>query len=179
MEKNTSFPDGSMYLKADLHLHTGTDKKFKTDISDDTEFAEIYVSELKKKDIKIGVITNHNKFDNEEFQVLKTTAINKGIFLLPGVELSVKDGKRGMHTLIIFAPEDAEKDDNNTSKIETFLTFAFGSNPRFDNTGNPALCNLNLDTTIEKLNELKCHYFIILAHTDNNRGFLKSLRVGE
>lgn len=178
MEKNTSFLDGSKYLKADLHLHTRTDKEFKTDISDARDFAEIYVSELKKKDIKIGAITNHNKFDNDEFQVLKTTAINEGIFLLPGVELSVKDGKRGMHILIIFAPEDAEKDDNNTPKIETFLTFAFGSNPRFDKTENPALCNLNLDTTIEKLNELKCHYFIILAHTDNNRGFFKELEGG-
>jgi len=178
MEKNTSFPDGSKYLKADLHLHTKTDKEFKTDISDDTEFAEIYVSELKKKDIKIGAVTNHNKFDNDEFQLLKTTATNEDIFLLPGIELSVKDGKRGMHTLIIFAPEDAEKDDNDTSKIETFLTFAFGNKNRFDNTGNPALCNLNLDATIEKLDELKCHYFIILAHTDNNSGFFKELEGG-
>jgi len=178
MGKNTCFPDGSKYLKADLHLHTRTDKEFKTDISDDTEFAEIYVSELKKKDIKIGAITNHNKFDDDEFQILKTTAINEDIFLLPGVELSVKDGKRGMHILIIFAPEDTEKDDNNTPNIETFLTFAFGSNPRFDKTGNPALCNLNLDTTIKKLDELKCYYFIILAHTDNNRGFFKELEGG-
>ena len=178
MEKNTIFPDGSKYLKADLHLHTRIDKEFKTDISDDTEFAEIYVSELKKKDIKIGAITNHNKFDNDEFQLLKTKAIKEGIFLLPGIELSVNDGKRGLHTLIIFAPEDAEKDDYDSSNIETFLTIAFGMERRFDDKGNPTRCGLSIKDTIEKLDELKCHYFIILAHTDNNNGFFKEFDGG-
>lgn len=178
MEKNIGFPNGSKYLKADLHLHTKADKEFKCDISDDTDFAEKYVNELKKKDIKIGAITNHNKFKHDEFQLLNTIAIKENIFLLPGIELSVNDGKRGMHTLIIFAPEDGEKDDNDTSVIETFLTIAFGSNPRFDSRGDPAHCNLNLDATIEKLDELKCHYFIILAHASTNNGFFKELEGG-
>ncbi len=178
MEEIINFSDGSKYLKADLHLHTRADKEFKTDIIDGMEFAEKYVNELKKKSIKIGAITNHNKFDKGEFQLLTAKAINESIFLLPGTELSVNDGKRGLHTLIIFAPEDAEKSENNNSKIETFLTFAFGSNSRFDNTGNPARCNLNLDATIEKLDELKCHYFIILAHASTNNGFFKELEGG-
>ena len=178
MEENTSFPDGSKYLKADLHLHTRADKEFKCAISDDTDFAEKYVNELKEKGIKIGAITNHNKFEHDEFQLLNTIAMKEDIFLLPGIELSVNDGKRGMHTLIIFAPEDTEKDSNDTSKIETFLTFAFGSDPRFDDAGNPARCNLNLDATIKKLDELKCHYFIILAHASTNSGFFKELGGG-
>lgn len=178
VEEKTHFPDGSKYLKADLHLHTKADKEFGTDILDDNEFAEKYINELKKKDIKIGAITNHNKFENDEFQLLKTKAIKDGIFLLPGIELSVNDGKRGLHTLIIFSSEDAEKVGNSTSKIETFLTFAFGSGNRFDKKGNPALCNLNFDSTIEKLEELQCHYFIIFAHTNNNNGFFKELEGG-
>jgi ABC-type Mn2+/Zn2+ transport system ATPase subunit len=176
--ENTGFPDGSKYLKADLHLHTKADKEFKCAISDETNFAEKYVNELKEKGIKIGAITNHNKFEHDEFQLLNAMAIKEDIFLLPGIELSVNDGKRGMHTLIIFAPEDTEKDANDTSKIETFLTFAFGSDPRFDDAGNPTRCNLNLDATIEKLDELKCHYFIILAHASTKCGFFKELEGG-
>ena len=176
---NTVFSDGSKYMKADLHLHTKSDKEFKCAILDDTNFAEKYVNELKEKGIKIGAITNHNKFEYDEFQLLNKVATKEDIFLLPGIELSVNDGKRGIHALIIFAPEDGEKNNGNaTSTIETFLTTAFGINPRFDNDDNPVHCNLNLDATIEKLDELKCHYFIILAHTDTNCGFFKELKGG-
>jgi hypothetical protein len=55
---SSNFPEGSKYLKADFHLHTKVDKEFKTEISNDEEFAEKYVNELKKKGIKIGAITN-------------------------------------------------------------------------------------------------------------------------
>ena len=71
IEEKGDFPDGSRYLKADFHLHTRADKEFKTEILDNTEFAEKYVNELKKNSIKIGAITNHNKFDNDEYQLLK------------------------------------------------------------------------------------------------------------
>jgi hypothetical protein len=43
----SNFPEGSKYLKADFHLHTKADKEFKTEISNDEEFAEKYVNELK------------------------------------------------------------------------------------------------------------------------------------
>lgn len=175
---NSNFPEGSKYLKADFHLHTKADKEFKSNISDDQAFAEKYVLELKKKDIKIGAITNHNKFEKDEFQILKTTAMEEGIFLLPGIELSINEGKRGLHTLIIFAHEDAEKFEYGTSIIEKFLTLAFRDKTRFDDKGAPALCDLNLQQTIEELNDLKCHYFLILAHADNNCGFFKELEGG-
>ncbi|PWB49964.1 MAG: hypothetical protein C3F06_12720 [Candidatus Methanoperedenaceae archaeon] len=172
------FPDGSIYIKADFHLHTKADKEFKTNISDNQKFAELFVNELKKKEIKIGAITNHNKFDKNEYEFIKTTAIENGIFLLPGVELSVNDGKRGLHTLIIFAPDDAEKSINNISKIENFLHIVFKGKPCFDGNNNPLLCDLNLENTIMELNELKSQYFLILAHTDNSCGFFKELEGG-
>lgn len=175
---NSDFPEGSKYLKADFHLHTKVDKEFKTEISNDEEFAEKYINELKKKDIKIGAITNHNKFDKNEFEVIKAAAMDKGIFLLPGVELSVNDGKGGLHTLVIFAPEDSEKDVNDTSKIEKFLSLAFKGKSYFDSKGCPSRCDLNLDNTITELNDLKCHYFLILAHANNNSGFFKELDGG-
>lgn len=177
-EDNLNFSEGSKYLKADFHLHTKADKEFKTDISDDKEFAEEYVHEMRMKDIKIGAITNHNKFDKDEFERIKNKAFDEGIFLLPGVELSVNDGKRGLHILVIFAPEDSENDANNTSKIEKFLSLAFKGKSHFDSKGRPSLCDMNLDNTITELNDLKCHYFLILAHANNNCGFFKELDGG-
>jgi chromosome segregation protein len=175
---SSNFPEGSKYLKADFHLHTEVDKEFKTETSIDEEYTEKYVNELKKKEIKIGAITNHNKFDKDEFEVIQTAAMDNDIFLLPGVELSVNDGKHGLHTLVIFAPEDSEKDVNNTSKIEKFLSLAFKGKSYFDTEGSPLRCDLNLDNTIKELNGLKCHYFLILAHANNTCGFFKELDGG-
>ncbi len=174
----SNFPEGCKYLKADFHLHTKADKEFKIEISNKIEFADKFVDELKKKDIKIGAITNHNKFDKDEFETIKISAMDNGIFLLPGVELSVNDGKRGLHTIVIFAPEDSEEDVNNTSKIEKFLNLAFKGKSYFDTEGSPLRCDLNLDNTIKELNDLKCHYFLILAHANNNCGFFKELDGG-
>lgn len=54
---------------------------------------------------RVGVITNHNKFDREEFKALRKRAQQDETLLLPGVELSVKDGASGIHTLVVFSPE--------------------------------------------------------------------------
>lgn len=172
------FERGAEYLKADFHLHTRSDKEFKTNIVDENEFVEKYTAELKKKGIKLGAITNHNKFNREEFKLLKEAAIKENIFLLPGIELSIKDGKRGLHALIIFSYEDCENAEPNSSKIDVFLHAVFETSPRFDGDGNPARCKIDLDKTIEKLQELGCHYFIILAHVNHDCGFFHEFKGG-
>lgn len=172
------FDIGAEYLKADFHLHTKSDKEFKTTIKDENEFVEKYIDELKKKGIKIGAITNHNKFNKDEFKLLKKAAIKEKIFLLPGIELSIQDGKRGLHALIIFSYEDCENTESSQSKIDVFLSIAFGTNSRFDSYGDPARCNLNLEETIGKLQDLNCHYFIILAHVNNTCGFFQEFKGG-
>ena len=53
------FENGSRWLKADFHLHTRADKKFKY-AGDDNDYVNQYVSALKSADIDLGVITNHN-----------------------------------------------------------------------------------------------------------------------
>ncbi len=172
------FQRGAEYLKADFHLHTKSDKEFKTSITDENEFIEKYIDELKKKGISIGAITNHNKFNREEFKLLRDAAIKENIFLLPGVELSIKDGRRGLHALVIFSYEDCENIESNLSKIDAFLHSAFGVNPRFDRDRNPSRCKIDLDKTIEILQELGCHYFIVLAHVDHECGFFHEFKGG-
>lgn len=66
------FENGSTYLKIDSHLHTQSDKEFSFDGPDNT-FINDYVEALVNKDIKVGFITNHNKFELSEFKALKRT----------------------------------------------------------------------------------------------------------
>lgn len=96
------FKCGSAWIRADFHLHTKADKEFKY-VGEENSFCADYIQHLKDAGIRLGVITNHNKFDFDEFKALKKKARGEGICLLPGVELSVKDGANGVHTLIIFS----------------------------------------------------------------------------
>ena len=76
---------GATWLRVDFHLHTKADNKFK--YSGDVKFYESsYVDALSKSKINVGVITNHNKFDFQEFKALRKTAKNNEILLLPGLE---------------------------------------------------------------------------------------------
>ena len=99
--KTDLFDHGSQWVRADFHLHTRQDREF-SDTGEDRDFVTRYVAALKQADIRIGVITNHNKFDLSEFAALRKLADKEGIYLMPGVELSVKDGANGIHTLVVF-----------------------------------------------------------------------------
>ena len=98
---NENFLYGSRWLRVDFHLHTNADKEFSYEGDMDFYYSN-YINALISAEIEVGVITNHNKFDYKEFKALKKTARKKGIFLLPGLELSVNDGANGIHTLIVY-----------------------------------------------------------------------------
>src|ERR1039458_2086172 len=85
------FVHGSRWVRADFHLHTRRDREF-SDAGDERDFVTRYVAALKLADIRVGVITNHNKFDRDEYMSLRKAALKEDIYLMPGVELSVKDG---------------------------------------------------------------------------------------
>ena len=87
-----------------------------------------YISALKQANISVGVIAiiiNLTKMNIK----LKGQQAKKKIFILPGVELTVKEGANGIHTLIVFNPDEWLENGNN--HIQTFLTAAFAtiSNP--------------------------------------------------
>lgn len=101
---NEVFSCGSRWLKADFHLHTRADKEF-TYQGEENSYANDYVAALVSAGIQLGIITNHNKFDLQEFKCLRKKAHKAGVGLLPGVELSIKDGQDGVHTLVVFSDE--------------------------------------------------------------------------
>ncbi len=96
------FEHGTKWVRADFHLHTRADKEFRY-AGDADRFVASYVEALEANGTRLAVITSHNKFGLEEFKALRKRARKFGIGVLPGVELSVKDGANGVHTLVVFS----------------------------------------------------------------------------
>lgn len=179
MQENTQlfkvfkiFENGSTWVRIDFHLHTRADD---TDFyrGEANQFAKDYIDKLKQENIQVGIITNHNKFDRDEFQTLKKSAKKEEILLLPGIELSVNDGANGIHALIVFSDQWLE---NNIDHINQFLANTFRGKQNYENKNERS--NDNLISTIELLNEFCKDYFIILAHIEQKSGFYKELEGG-
>ncbi len=64
---------------------------------------DAYVEQLAAQGISIAAITDYNGVNIEWFEVAAAKAINRGITLLPGAEMTLREGKEGLHLLAIFA----------------------------------------------------------------------------
>ena len=163
----SAFKNGSVWLKADFHLHTRADKGFEYD-GNENDFVKAYVDQLKSENIGLGVITNHNKFDKNEFNTLRKQAEKNNIYLLPGIEFSLKEG---IHILIVFNDKWYKGHENN---IQDFLNSAFygianANIPPYPNS------NFDLNETADKLNQIDHDYFIVMAHVDADSGLFSVL----
>jgi predicted ATPase len=168
------FDHGAAWVRADFHLHTKADREFLYS-DDENHYFPLYTNALKSAGIGIGVISNHNKFDFEEFNALRKTALKQGVFLLPGVELSVNDGANGIHTNVVFSDEWLE---NRHDYINQFLNVAFeGKTPdQYENENGRS--SLNLIDTIKKLEGYQKDFFIVFAHVEQNAGLWNELDGG-
>jgi len=159
------FKNGARFVRFDCHLHTKSDKEFKYE-DEENKFLENYINKLKEKEINVGIVTNHNKFNYDEFKNLKKKALKEEIFLIPGVELSVKEGSNGVHVLIAFSEEWIS---NGSDKINTFLDTAF-MNVTENRENENTRCDYDLFHLIEALNRTQKDYFVIFAHVDQKSG---------
>lgn len=176
------FPHGNRWVRADFHLHTCQDKEFDYK-GEPSAFIGEFVDRLEQEGVGVGVITNHNKFDCEEFKSLRKAAKKRGIFLLPGVELSVNDGANGIHALIVFERNAWAKEKD---WINPFLESAFHGTDVTDRGNENARCGWSLTTLLEELHKAREKHgrdsFVILAHVEDRCGFFNELdggRVGE
>ena len=167
------FENGMEWIRADFHLHTRKDKEFKYN-GEDNDYIKQYIQGLIDAKIGVGVITNHNKFDENEYKAIRRSAKKQNILILPGVELSVKEGANGIHTLIIFNPDEWIQ--NGDNHIQSFLTSAFAgiSNPENRNTR----CKYDLRTMFEQLDAYGKDYFIVFAHVDQGNGLFEECKGG-
>jgi len=168
------FAHGSRWVRADFHLHTRRDREFK-DNGAEQDFVARYVAALKQVDICIGVITNHNKFDRDEFKALRKAAKKENIHLIPGVELSVKDGRNGIHTLVVFH-DDWVDNQENEDYINSFLGLTFAGRTGYDNSN--ARSNHDLLETLRELDKFERDYLLIFAHVEENNGLWGALDGG-
>ena len=170
MENETKniFENGATWLRADFHLHTKADKEFSY-TGNENDFCRLYVEKLKEQNINVGVITNHNKYDKNEFVALRKKATKEGIGLFAGVEFSLKEG---IHILVVF---DDKWYQGETDNINKFLENAFYGIANYDKPNYPN-SNFNLKETVEALDKIGYDYFIVLAHVDDTNGLFTELR---
>jgi len=119
-----------------------------------------YIAALKAAGIRIGVITNHNKFDYEEFEALRRAARRQGIGLMPGVELSVADGANGVHTLVVFSDQWLE---NGVDHINPFLTASFAGRPPDQYEQENQRSNEDLLSTLARLDAANRDFLVPAA----------------
>ena len=168
------FAHGGRWVRVDFHLHTRRDKEF-NDAGSEQDFVARYTAALKQADIRVGLITNHNKFDREEFKALRKAAKQEDIYLLPGVELSVKDGRNGIHTLVVFH-EDWVDNRENADYINSFVGVTFAGQTGYDNSN--ARSNHDLTETLRELDKFGRDYLLIFAHVEDDSGLWGALDGG-
>ncbi len=167
------FQHGTRWVRADFHLHTRADKKFKY-TGEPNSFVRDYVARLVAEDVRVGVVTNHNLFDWEEFRALSKAARKANIFLLPGVELSVDDGRSGTHVLVVFDPDTWLDRPQSKDWINAFLDAAFYETDvsHRDNENQP--CAWGLKDLLQELHTRRQKNgrdsFVVPAHVEDRCG---------
>ena len=170
------FPRGAEWVRVDFHLHTKADKEFEYS-GDENFYDSAYVDALAAAEIRLGVITNHNKFDFEEFKSLRATARKKKIGLLPGVELSLSDGRAAIHVLIMFS--DAWMD-SGKDYINSFIASMFPGKTKGEYEHENGCSEKTLLQMIEMLDGLsRGDYFLIFAHVEEPKGLWQELGMGK
>lgn len=170
------FRYGTTWLRADFHLHTRADNREFTYPGEDNRLVSDYIAGLKNTGIQVGVITNHNKFDVNEFKALRKKARQEDIYLLPGVELSVNDGANGIHTLIVFSDQWLE---NGHDYISLFITTMFPGKAPEEYQHENGRSDRNILQVVEELEKSARDYFIIFAHVEQNNGLWKAMGGGK
>ena len=168
------FPNGAGWVRVDFHLHTAADSQFIYD-GDPKFYNSAYVDALRDAEIRLAVITNHNKFDLAEFKSLRATARGKEIALLPGVELSVDDGANGVHTLVVFSDEWLA---DGQDYINSFLGVAFEGKTPAQYQNENGRCSLSLRETIKKLEGYERDFFLVFAHVEQKSGLWEEMDGG-
>ncbi len=169
------FEYGSTWLRADFHLHTKADKEFSYS-GEDNSFVSDYVTGLETSGIQLGVITNHNKFDVDEFKALRKKAEKEEIFLLPGVELSVNDGANGIHILITFSERWLE---NGNDYISPFISSMFPGKAESEYQNENGRSDKNILQVVEELEKTSRDYFLIFAHVEQKSGLCNEMAGGK
>jgi ABC-type Mn2+/Zn2+ transport system ATPase subunit len=169
----TLFKNGANWVKVDFHLHSPFAHSFTlpngTNLDKDTDnLVDLYLNKLIEKEIKIAAITDYQQVRKDFFKIIQTRAIEKDIYIFPGIELSVNFGK-GLHILIIF------EYDQDIDGINDYIK-SLDQNPQ---TALLIDSRAHRDITLQKnlkiiLEEIKTKFncLIIYPHPNDKNGIL-------
>ena len=91
---------GATWRRLDLHLHSpGLPSFVPPKGKKEGDLTDAFIEQLSVQGISIGAITDYNGINADWFEVAAAKAINRGITLLPGAELTFKDGP---HLIAVF-----------------------------------------------------------------------------
>lgn len=177
IEKNefTLFDDGANWVKADFHLHSPFVDSFtlppgiNLNSSNDIErLIDQYLNKLKEKEIKICAITDYQQIRTEWFQGFQQKASENGIYIFPGIELSINYGE-GLHILLIFEYEQ------DITGINDYIK-ALDKKPQNPLINDRKHRDIDLKEDLTSvLQTLKKNFscLIIFPHTEDDNGLLK------
>ena len=89
--------------------------------------------------------------------------------------MSVKDGRNGIHTLVVFH-EDWIDNRENADHINSFLGLTFAGQTGYDNSN--ARSNHDLLETLRELDKFEKDYLLIFAHVEEDSGLWGALDGG-
>jgi len=167
---------GATWHRLDLHLHSPGVLTFMlpkgVKREDGVSLADAYIEQLATQGISVASITDYNGVNIEWFEVTAAKASNRGITLLPGVEMTFRQYKYTLHILAIFAG------DTDLKSLNTFLRSIDKdpATPLFDNRG--AHRDIDLKTSLtDALRDLRSQFncLLILPHPDQTNGLCKNL----
>lgn len=134
----------------DLHCHTIA-SKYKTGESEKRNVPnkECFLNAMRKKQVSVVAITNHNYFDSKQFEDFKD---NEDVVVFPGIELDIVlfNGNIG-HLLLISNPKD--------DKYNSFLDFI--QKIKADNIDEACFIKIKLQDFPDLINDLDC---LIVVH---------------
>ena len=160
---------GATWHRIDLHLHSPQILAFVppkgTKREDGKALADAYVDQLGAQGISIAAITDYNEVNIEWFEVTAAKATNRGIALLPGVEMTFRQGKSGLHLLAIF-PGDTDLKGLNA--FVHSLDKDPGT-PMFDNRGSHRDIDLKINLT-DALKDLRSRFRCLLSPSTPRSG---------
>ncbi|HUL31679.1 MAG TPA: chromosome segregation protein SMC, partial [Thermodesulfobacteriota bacterium] len=175
-EPSETIDRGATWHRLDLHLHSPHVLAFVppkgTKREDGKVLADAYVEQLAAQGVSVAAITDYNGVNIEWFEVTAAKATNRGITLLPGVEMTFRQDKVGLHILAIFAG------DTDLKSLNSFLQSldkAPGTS-LFDSRGSHRDIDLKKGLS-DSLKNLRGQFnsLLILPHPDQTNGLCKSL----
>lgn len=168
------FKEGAQWVRADFHLHTRADQEFQWSNAAGNNYEDQYVAALKQSDIRLGCITNHDKFDEAEFKRLRRKARKAEIELLPGVELTVGEGAGCIHTLIVFSDAWLQERDS----IVRFLTWSYAEKDPVKFANAHQGTTKSLIDILSYLEKTGRDFFVVFAHVEDEKGLWNELSGG-